>query len=153
MGPAKGWRMSLLTLSLEELECIQDQCRKLAESAKVRASVFTLDEMQIIRDQYEARLAAEAQRREDLEWRLEVALAQLRASEPADDADDRPLRLADATPPHGFRMATPTRKLPPPLPVRPRLGSDAAPASLPAPVDLAPLRDALLRVAGRRASA
>ncbi len=142
-----------ITLSLEELECIQDQCRQLAESAKVAASVFTLDEMQIIREQYEAQLRIEAARREDLEWRLEVALEQLHAADPVEEVDQRPLFIAQATPPHGHRI-TPRepRNLPPPLPVRARLGSEGKREvpNLPAPINLAPLRDALLRVAGRR---
>jgi hypothetical protein len=146
-----------ITLSLEELECIQDQCRQLAESAKVAASVFTLDEMQAIREQYEAQLRIEAARCEDLEWRLEVALEQLHAGDPVDDIEDRPfIAKVQSTPPRGVRITTPRepRPLPPPLPVRARLGSENTRGSdvpnLPPPINLAPLRDALLRVACRR---
>jgi hypothetical protein len=45
--------------------------------------VFSTEEMQAIREQYEVRILDEEQRRERLEWNLKVALARLKDVEEA----------------------------------------------------------------------
>jgi hypothetical protein len=69
-----------MVLTVEELEAIRDEA---AESA--RREGFSPEEMKAIREQYEQRLEDESKKREDLEWRLRLAIARLGDVETATD--------------------------------------------------------------------
>jgi hypothetical protein len=69
-----------MVLTLEELEAIRDEA---SESARRTDERFSTEEMKSIREQYEERLAGEQQKREDLEWRLRMAITRLRDVEGA----------------------------------------------------------------------
>ena len=76
-----------MVLTVEELEAIRDEA---AETARRQALAeagerFSIEEMQAMREQYEARLSTESEKREDLEWRLRLALARLSDVESATD--------------------------------------------------------------------
>ena len=76
-----------MVLTVEELEAVRDEA---AENARRKALAeagerFSSEEMQAIREQYEQRVADHSQKREDLEWRLRLALARLRDVESATD--------------------------------------------------------------------
>jgi hypothetical protein len=61
-----------LALTVEEIEAIRDQ------AARPSGESFTAEEMQAIREQFVQRLEEESKKREDLEWRLRLAIARLR---------------------------------------------------------------------------
>ena len=80
-------KQKTMVLTVEELEAIRDEA---AETARRRALTeagerFSVEEMQAIREQSEERFQEEFQKREDLEWRLRLALARLRDVESATD--------------------------------------------------------------------
>ena len=80
-------KQKTMVLTVEELEAIRDEA---AESARKRALAeagerFSAEEMQAVREQYVQRVEEESQRREDLEWRLRLAIARLRDVESATD--------------------------------------------------------------------
>jgi chromosome segregation ATPase len=64
-------KQQTVVLTVEEIEAIRDEA---ADSA----GGFTLEDLKAMREQYEERLAAERNQREDLEWRLRMAAARLR---------------------------------------------------------------------------
>ena|SRR5438105_4626876 len=80
-------RNKTMVLTVEELEAIRDEA---AETARRQALAqagesFNPEEMRAIREQYGQRLEEESKKREDLEWRLRLALARLRDVESATD--------------------------------------------------------------------
>jgi hypothetical protein len=76
-------RNKTMVLTVEELEAIRDEA---AEKARAGAGEsFSPEEMKAIREQYEKRIEEESTKREDLEWRLRMALARLRDVESATD--------------------------------------------------------------------
>jgi hypothetical protein len=80
-------RNKTMVLTVEELEAIRDEA---AESGRRQAEAragesFSAEEMQAIREQYVQRIEEESKKREDLEWRLRMALARLRDVESATD--------------------------------------------------------------------
>jgi hypothetical protein len=69
-----------MVLTVEELEAIRDEA---AESARREAQAaagesFSSEEVQAMRDQYLQRIEEESKKREDLEWRVRMAIARLR---------------------------------------------------------------------------
>jgi chromosome segregation ATPase len=90
-----GKQQKMMMLTVEELEAMRDEAvenaRKQAraehsKSAKAApAEGISVEEMLAMREQYEQRIAEESQRREDLEWRLRLAIARLRDVESATD--------------------------------------------------------------------
>lgn len=67
----------------EDLEPTHEKTamREPATVIEYGGDLFTSEEMQAIRDQYEERIAAEQARREELEWKVRMALAQVRDAE------------------------------------------------------------------------
>jgi hypothetical protein len=86
-----GKQQKMMMLTVEELEVMRDEAvenaRKLAraEARSAPSDGVSVEEMLAMREQYEARLADEAQKREDLEFRVRLALAKLRDVESATD--------------------------------------------------------------------
>jgi chromosome segregation ATPase len=75
--------MKTMVLTVEELEAIRDEA---AEKARREGGDnFSPEEMKAIREQYEQRIEEESTKREDLEWRLRLAIARLRDVESATD--------------------------------------------------------------------
>jgi hypothetical protein len=65
-----------VVLTVEELQVIQEQARRQGEAEA--GERFTLDEMQAIREQFERQIAEAAERREELEFGVRMALTRLR---------------------------------------------------------------------------
>ena len=86
-APKKTMMPRTMVLTVEELEAIRDEAAETARRLALADSGerFSVEEMQAIREQYEARLSTETERREDLEWRLRLALARLSDVESATD--------------------------------------------------------------------
>ena len=63
----------LITLTRAEYEALRKQAQTQGES-------FNAEEMQAIREQYEERVALADERREELEWKLRLELAKIRAA-------------------------------------------------------------------------
>ena len=78
-------RNKTLVLTVEELEAIRDEAAEGARREAKAGESFNGEEMQAIREQYVQRLEEESKKREDLEWRLRLALARLRDVESATD--------------------------------------------------------------------
>jgi hypothetical protein len=87
-----GKQQKMMLLTVEELEAMRDEAvenaRKQARAETAKAapsSGVSVEEMLAMREQYEQRIAEESQKREDLEWRLRLAIARLRDVESATD--------------------------------------------------------------------
>jgi hypothetical protein len=104
-----------MVLTVEELEAIRDEA---AENARKKALAeagerFSVEEMQAIREQYEERVELEAQKRDDLEWRLRLAVARLRDVE---SATDKLRAIQDSLKSVLGEVAEEERPKPPPIP-------------------------------------
>jgi hypothetical protein len=104
-----------MVLTVEELEAIRDEA---AETARKKALAeagerFNAEEMQAIREQYEERVELEAQKRDDLEWRLRLAVARLRDVE---SATDKLRAIQDSLKSVLGEVAEEERSKPPPIP-------------------------------------
>ena len=80
-------RNKTIVLTVEELEAIRDEAAEAArrEAQSKAGQNFSPEEMQAIREQYVERVEEESKKREDLAWRLRLALARLRDVESATD--------------------------------------------------------------------
>ena len=67
----------LIVLTRAEFEALKRQ----AEAGTQTGELFSAEEMQAIREQYEERVAVVEQRREELEWRLRLEVAKIRDAE------------------------------------------------------------------------
>jgi hypothetical protein len=101
--------------------------------------MFNAEEMQAIREQYEERLAAEAEKREELEWQVQRALATMR------DAEEDARRAADQMRKVHLALAEMIKKPEPelaPVVVAPRAPVAAPAAKLQPAAKVAPKRAA-----------
>lgn len=67
----------LIVLTRAEFEAL----KRKADGAAYTGELFSSEEMQAIREQYEERIAAVEERREELEWKLRLDLAKIRDAE------------------------------------------------------------------------
>lgn len=58
-----------------------DELKRKADAAAAKGHLFDAEEMLAIREQYEERIVAVEQRREELEWKLRLELAKIRDAE------------------------------------------------------------------------
>ena len=120
-------KQKTMVLTVEELEAIRDEAAENGRrSALAEASErFDAEEMQAIREQYEQKLAEANEKREDLEFRLRLALARLSDVESATDK----LRALQETLRGVLKEAAPEEEKPqpPPIPSR-RVSPPAVPA-------------------------
>lgn len=134
----------LVVISKAEL----DELKRQADLAK--GETFNVEEMQAIREQYEARAVAAEQRCEELEWRVRLELAKIRDAElsarrAADEirrveltltamlgGDEEPTEVRSVVPSVSLQPVAPRpaalRKVPPPIPAAgpPRNGSNGS---------------------------
>jgi hypothetical protein len=72
---------SMRTATVTDFDLTQDGTATTEYTSASNTQLFDAEEMQAIREQYEERLEAEIAKREELEWQVRMALAQVRDAE------------------------------------------------------------------------
>lgn len=123
-----------------------DALERLADAGAAAGEMFNVEEMQAIREQYEARVTVAEERREELEWKLRMELAKIRDAELSarraademrqieqallsilEESDDTQVQVRSVVPSAGLHPVAPRpqasitskKPVPPPIPAAP----------------------------------